>query len=361
MKNTHCDTYFAYGSNLNLNDRHRWCDDHGFDRGLLRPLGKAYLPDHELSFSHNSSSRRGGALNVLPSIGNAVEGMLYEVTSEAGWEALDAKEGAPHVYQKTPIVVLDTQRGIRESNTYILREELRHDFVEPAPGYVETVMQGMKGFYTGRRQLQAAAEGKQVPLLTNALFAYGTLMRGESRFDSLKEYQIECALLSAVFGRLVNLGSFPGMLPCEDRNSMVYGDFIKLGDFRSGIGRLDAIEGFRGYGQSGSLYSRRLSVVDMGDGRRRLAWTYIYQGYYGDVIPSGCWRQHHGRAVSTLARIVHDHLENSDRNVFQRLRNQLIWDSFNLRSMADLKSAIASEDLSERILAQASGNWTAFC
>ena len=206
---------------------------------------------------------------MLPSIGNAVEGMLYEVTSEAGWEALDAKEGAPFVYQKTPIVVLDTQRGLRKSNTYILRAERLSDFVEPAPGYVETVMQGMKGFYTsGRRQLQAAAEGKQVPLLTNALFAYGTLMRGESRFDSLKEYQIECALLSAVFGRLVNLDSFPGMLPCEDRNSMVYGDFIKLGDFRSGIGRIDAIEGFRGYGQSGSLYSRRLPVVDMGDGRQ---------------------------------------------------------------------------------------------
>ena len=103
MKNTHCDTYFAYGSNLNLNDWHRCCDDHGFDRGLLRPLGKAYLPDRELSLSHDSSSRRGGALNVLPSIGNAVEEMLYEVTSEAAGRLWTQRKVPPPSIRKLPL------------------------------------------------------------------------------------------------------------------------------------------------------------------------------------------------------------------------------------------------------------------
>lgn len=115
--------YFAYGSNLNLVDWQQWCDERGFADATLHPVGIAMMPDYELHFSRYSKRRGGGALNIRPSIGRVVEGVLFKA-DDITWQALDRKEGAPSVYEATDVTVLD-ERGVPvKATTYILRESM---------------------------------------------------------------------------------------------------------------------------------------------------------------------------------------------------------------------------------------------
>jgi hypothetical protein len=74
--------YFAYGSNLSDEDRakcHPPCPP-----GALKKIGAAFLPDRRLGFTRKSMRRGGGVLDVVPSVGCVVGGVIYEVTPE-GW------------------------------------------------------------------------------------------------------------------------------------------------------------------------------------------------------------------------------------------------------------------------------------
>ncbi len=154
--------YFAYGSNLNQQDWNNWCALRGFSPHLLRPITNVYVPDYELHFSHHSNSRGGGALNIVESLGNAVEGMLFEVLDEEGWQALNEKEGAPYVYEKVDMVAYDDLGNEFSVATYVLKEERFHDYVEPAPGYVEIVAAGLDDFDLSKKALRAAAVNQLV-------------------------------------------------------------------------------------------------------------------------------------------------------------------------------------------------------
>jgi hypothetical protein len=98
--------YFAYGSNLNQQDFDDWCSRRGFSKGLLRFHSKANLPDFDLAFSYRSATRNGGVLDIKPRTGQLVPGVLFEIDDE-GWDALDAKEGAPSVYKRFTVQVLN--------------------------------------------------------------------------------------------------------------------------------------------------------------------------------------------------------------------------------------------------------------
>ena len=67
---------------------------------IVQPgLEPAVLPDLELVFNRWSPVRQGGVLGLEPGLGSAVPGVLFEVKG-GGWEALDAKQGAPHAYRR---------------------------------------------------------------------------------------------------------------------------------------------------------------------------------------------------------------------------------------------------------------------
>lgn len=61
------------------------------------------------------------------------------------------------------------------------------------------------------------------------------------------------------------LGDFPGLVDVSDDRSMVNGEFVRLLELEKAIATLDAIEGFRGFGKSGSLDRRTIMGVDVGD------------------------------------------------------------------------------------------------
>lgn len=283
--------YFAYGSNLNQYDWNRWCRQNGFSEGLLRVVGSAYLPDHELRFSRYSYGRGGGALNVVPAIGKTVEGVLFDVL-DGGWQALDKKEGAPHVYRRTDVPVLDGNGVLSRAFSYIVTPEHDAEFVTPAPGYAEIVAEGLQEFGLTTRYLDAAAYNIDVPFPTRAFFFYGTLMQGQRRHQSVEEAGIERLQPAACEGRLVDLGDYPGMLQSPSESSTVRGEWIEVRDFENATARFDEIEGFLGHLAPDSLYTRRLIEAKCDDGGRHLAWTYYYERDDGEPIPTGCWRTH---------------------------------------------------------------------
>jgi gamma-glutamylcyclotransferase (GGCT)/AIG2-like uncharacterized protein YtfP len=127
-------------------------------------------------------------------------------------------------------------------------------------------------------------------------FLYGTLLRGESRHGAIRHHAPDAIVTATCAGRLVDLGSYPGMLlAAAGHPSTVHGELVRFPEttLAAAVRRLDAIEDFRGFATAGSLYVRRLVRVSAADGTAPLAWTYIYTGDVraARAIVSGDWRR----------------------------------------------------------------------
>jgi gamma-glutamylcyclotransferase (GGCT)/AIG2-like uncharacterized protein YtfP len=357
--------YFAYGSNLNTDDWRAWCHRKGYAPNLLQFRNIAYLPDCEFVFNYRSRSRCGGALNLKLRVGQLVPGAVFEV-APGGWEALDKKEGAPTCYHRWSATAL-TPAGERiPVTTYVVRSERREGFVAPRSDYFEVVRMGQTEYGLSGRSLEAAARNEPVPWEVDGLFVYGTLLRGESRFHLLKPFGLKCALLATTYGRLADLETFPGLLMAEGNGDLVRGDFLRLRDIGSALERLDAVEGFNGFGRTGSLFYRNLIDVDAGDGRIRKAWTYRLEEKPDNarLIPSGDWRKHQDRLESFLTRLVAVHAAGDEPRLALSLARRIPF-SFGgdpestARDLQPLARAVLGDVLSERRLAQESGQWIA--
>jgi gamma-glutamylcyclotransferase (GGCT)/AIG2-like uncharacterized protein YtfP len=354
--------YFAYGSNLNIDDFEQWCVARGYPSQLLKFVRRASLRDFELSFGYDSSSRQGGVLDIREGRGRIVPGVIFEVAVE-GWDALDRKEGAPGCYQREDVIVFDESGEMHRATTYRVVERLAQEHVVPAPGYVEVVQQGLQAWKIDDAHLLAASNNES-PVYTDAIFVYGTLMRGESRFEVLKRFGIECSLLAEAQGQLFDLGLFPGMTRECASESHVHGEFIRLRNPEAALAALDRIEGFRGYGKPGSLYRRELIPVHVGDGRIRTAWTYCLDASADDaqVILSGDWRKHCGTQEQFMRWLAKAHSGQHPRRIAERLasKSPYSWNSdreATVTELLPLDDALAAGTLSERKLAQATGEW----
>jgi gamma-glutamylcyclotransferase (GGCT)/AIG2-like uncharacterized protein YtfP len=354
--------YFAYGSNLNVGDWENWCRKHGFGAGLLRFRSIGYLPDRDIAFSYRSTSRNGGVLDIEPRAGQIVRGVIFEVSDEA-WRALDQKEGAPIVYERVPAIALDESGEEVPVMTYRVACR-RQRFVQPTPEYVEIVRTGLEHHGLASCGLLAAANNQTTPYVTDAFFCYGTLMRGESRFGLLRSFGPKCILLAKTFGRLIDLGSFPGLVDQACSDQLVEGEFVRVADVAEATETLDRVEGFRGYGVAGSLYRRTLVGVDVGDGRIRQAWTYGYAASYDSEseIASGDWRAYTGCRNSFLRKVVAAHTGGDEDRVACEIAGQIPFSFGENREavvarLLPLDASLGRGELSERRLAQFSGKW----
>lgn len=361
--------YFGYGSNLNAADWRSSCDRLGLSAANLTPRGIARLPDHELAFAYDSAGRRGGVLDVRTRPGQLVEGVVFEANDDA-WEALKRKEGVRRgIYEEFEAVVIDERGELIDVTTYRVTERHRRPYVRPNPAYLTVVRDGLRAHALSADQLLAAAADERPAFHVDAFFLYGTLMRGECRFPALARFDVRCALLARAFGRLVDLGSFPGLVDAAGgTGEMVEGEFVRVADVEGATRALDAIEGFRGFGVAGSLYRRKLIEVDVGDGRVRRAWTYVYAGDEDSMaaaarpIPSGDWRRHTGRRDSFLAALAAAHAGGADERVAAAVSQTYphAMDADRVAATASLlplADALCRGEVSERRLAQASGRW----
>lgn len=283
--------YFAYGSNLHRGDWERFCHERGFVPGGLRFLRRAWLPDYEVSFRYRSRSRVAGALTLEPRVGTATPGALFEVDATT-LEALDVKESVSEGrYKRAKLVALD-ERGEEYACLSYVVTEAHHaaEPVAPTAEYHRLVSEGLKKLGWPTARLDEAARGAALGMTPNHLFIYGTLMQGESRWHWVEPHVDGEVLAGRIPGRLLHLGRYPGLLPAEGSEA-VEGELVPMRLSGELIQTLDEIEGFLGYGESGSLYRRVIREVEAG-GDRIWAWTYRYLGEpaEGSLIPSGNWR-----------------------------------------------------------------------
>lgn len=116
------------------------------------------------------------------------------------------------------------------------------------------------------------------------VFVYGTLRRGDCRFGipSFVKLVHEKAFLEGF--RLLNLGSFPGIVPGKGR---VQGEVHLYSTFDT----LDLIEGFCEDDPESSLFKREKVIVEVPFGIELQASTYTFNDEKGDhrVIENGDW------------------------------------------------------------------------
>jgi gamma-glutamylcyclotransferase (GGCT)/AIG2-like uncharacterized protein YtfP len=292
------DRYFAYGSNLNLKDLTKWCELMGRPSALAGDGLPAYLPDHEQVFDYFSPSRKGGVLDLRPSIGKIVPGALFEVT-ESSLKTLDLKEGVPLIYRRVEKRVLLADGREFLAVAYEVAPEYRSpEPVPPSEAYVGIVAEGLAAFGHDDRMLRAAARMETGPFLVTGLFVYGTLLRGGSRHAELKRCGGAWSTVPATAsGTLLDCGAFPGMIAGEE--GVVRGELVDLRDVPLAFTHLDGVEGFEGFEASRALFRRALIMVTAEDGARQLAWTYLWAGGpKHPQIASGDWLDRPGTSRS---------------------------------------------------------------
>lgn len=103
------------------------------------------------------------------------------------------------------------------------------------------------------------------------LFVYGTL-RKLARHPAHQVLVERAKLIGAGWfpGRLYDLGHFPGVIPSQQKTDRVGGELYALGDERRVFQFLDKYEG--------GLFRRETRPVYSDDGKKLLAWIYLYVG-----------------------------------------------------------------------------------
>lgn len=123
------------------------------------------------------------------------------------------------------------------------------------------------------------------------LFVYGTLKRGHTAADLLRSFGATFVGNARVRGQLVDLGTYPGLVPASGEGSWVEGELYDLPGPSTSFESLDAYEGCGPADPAPHEFERRTCLVVCEDGVRRNAWAYFYLGGVAGacVIASGAW------------------------------------------------------------------------
>ncbi|MCI0381140.1 MAG: gamma-glutamylcyclotransferase [Gemmataceae bacterium] len=114
-------------------------------------------------------------------------------------------------------------------------------------------------------------------LMKNYLFLYGTLLPEHVSPDLKSVVQRLRRLGSAtIAGRLFDLGEYPALVLDTSAETRVTGEVFELPDDPGVLQSLDAYEEFDPNDPDGSLFLRKRMPIELRDGRRILAWVYIY-------------------------------------------------------------------------------------
>jgi gamma-glutamylcyclotransferase (GGCT)/AIG2-like uncharacterized protein YtfP len=283
--------YFAYGSNLCGVDLARWCRESSLPPVRLDRVAPGFLPDRRLAFTHQSTTRGGGVLDVPEAKGAAAPGVLFRIPEEDSIRALDLKESRGHAYRRIETVALTDNGGEQPVFTYEVEPGRRIPFVAPSAGYVDVVRRGYREHELPIDVLDAAARGESHRGPIRQLFVYGTLLPGEERHPVLGRHGASTGEAASVQGTLLDLGAYPGLI-VEGATTRVRGEVYDVPDSERFFVELDGIEMFNGFGVSGSTYRRALVRADRPGRASTLAWTYLYGGRRAGirVIDSGDWR-----------------------------------------------------------------------
>ena len=130
-KAKHLDTfYFAYGSNLTLEQMQGRCPD-------CEPISKVIAWGYELTFKGSGGF---GVADIQPKDDDFVPGAIYKV-SEADRAALDRYEGYPKLYDRHVITVIRHDTG-QVVEAFVYRMLNHYQPATPGQGYFSVIRDG---------------------------------------------------------------------------------------------------------------------------------------------------------------------------------------------------------------------------
>lgn len=129
MKETY---YFAYGSNMNLNQMAYRCPA----ASVVEPV---YLEGYRLAFC--GRGRGSGVATILTEEGSRVEGVLWKITQECE-KSLDFYEGYPHLYGKETVCVQGKDGVNWEVMAYTMNAPYKDQPAIPSDLYFMGIVEG---------------------------------------------------------------------------------------------------------------------------------------------------------------------------------------------------------------------------
>lgn len=124
--------YFAYGSNMDLDQMEFRCPD-------AEVLGNARLEGYHLTF--RGRKRKGGVATILPDEGSHVDGVLWKITGKCE-ESLDWYEGYPNLYGKEVIQVTGADGNAYQAMVYTMNAPYKDQPAIPSQLYLVGILKG---------------------------------------------------------------------------------------------------------------------------------------------------------------------------------------------------------------------------
>jgi gamma-glutamylcyclotransferase (GGCT)/AIG2-like uncharacterized protein YtfP len=142
----------------------------------------------------------------------------------------------------------------------------------------------------------AAGDGGPVEDGATYLFVYGTLMTAaRGRLGAVQRAQLRLKGTSlgvaTIAGRLINLGTYPGLLEPAGPDDVVHGELFRLDRPDEVMSWLDSYEGVAPEPTPHDEYVRVLAPVRLATGGEVAAWVYRYRGTTSKfpVVAGGRW------------------------------------------------------------------------
>ena len=126
--------YFAYGSNINLNQMAVRCPD-------AKVVEPAVLENYELLFRGNGSSF--GVATIAPKEGSQVQGLLWKITPYCEM-SLDIYEGYPRLYEKQAITLCTKSGKQVQAMVYVMTHEKERLPTMPTRSYYTGIQEGFR-------------------------------------------------------------------------------------------------------------------------------------------------------------------------------------------------------------------------
>jgi cation transport regulator ChaC len=131
--------YFAYGSCM---DEDSFAQTVGSEN--YQVVGRSVLVDYCLVFNWYNSRNSGGVADVIPSTGEIVEGVLYQLKPEA-LPPLDKREGVQNgIYRRMDVILFREQKCI-QALTYTVINKDPNEFA-PSREYAQMIYNGARHF-----------------------------------------------------------------------------------------------------------------------------------------------------------------------------------------------------------------------
>jgi cation transport regulator ChaC len=128
--------YFAYGSNMSLEQMKKRCGN------LWKKVGIGYVEGYELVFDGDSDGWRGPTADMVENPNEKVWGVLFEFPSfDDLTNCLDKYEGYPYSYTRKEFEVFLPEMGKNIKAIAYVRPEPK-ERGKPPRSYIETILKG---------------------------------------------------------------------------------------------------------------------------------------------------------------------------------------------------------------------------